>query len=100
MSIKTYTIDTLPENGHPSEREFRLIDIDTGRIEWHRQTKPTDPYGSVLHRVGAPAVMCPSGHVEWWYHGERVVSYDTYQMLTGCSDSDLLILKLRWGDIR
>lgn len=51
-----------------------------------------------LHRFGGPAVEYYDNR-GWYLYGVPVESYDEYKLLTGCSNEDILLLKLMWGNI-
>lgn len=51
------------------------------------------------HRLDGPAVIWRGGEKEWYIHGIRVQDFDDYQGLTGCSDEDVVFLKIKWGEI-
>lgn len=65
-----------------------------GREEWVQD--------GLYHRLDGPAIVPRPGEEEgsyWCIRGISVYSFKEYQELTGCSDSTLLILKLRWKEI-
>lgn len=86
---------------------------------------PRNPLSHLIHRVDAPAAIdgiCEEWRIaneyhridgpafifnsrktrvcrEWWIYGVKVRSFEEYQELTGCSDEDILLYKLKYGDI-
>lgn len=53
------------------------------------------------HRIGGPAVIGNTGkkiYWWWWVHGERMRTWKQYQKFSKCSDSDIIFLRLKWGD--
>lgn len=91
-------------------------------VEHRNGTKKWFQKGS-LHRRGAPAVMLANGcekwfingkyhrvdgpaddkrsdgKVRWFVQGEQIYTYRRFQLLTGCSDEDIVTLKLKYGKI-
>lgn len=53
-----------------------------------------------LHREDGPAVIWYDGECEWHVQGDPIGSYEEFQDATGCSDENLVALKLKYGDIR
>lgn len=50
------------------------------------------------HREDGPAVINHTTECGTWYvRGRIVVSYEQLQRMTGCSDADILIFKLKYG---
>lgn len=53
------------------------------------------------HRIGGPSVI---GHIGgtpylWWYiRHVRMRNWKQYQKFSKCSDSDIIFLRLKWGD--
>lgn len=80
-----------------------------GRV-LHRTNGPAQRYRGVdmwmafgkLHRIGGPAEIPAESHVgilgeNWWLYGIPIGSWEEYQAVTNCPDSDLTILILKWG---
>lgn len=73
----------------------------------HRIDGPAaiDQYGNVwyvaglLHRVDGPAIEHSNGAREWYVYGLWVDTYESFQAASGCSDEDLIVLRLRWGEM-
>lgn len=104
-----YRVDLLHREGAPA------VTYPRGGTEWYEHGK--------LHRVDGPAVMFPDGSEEWYYYGklhrrdgpaitniflgERewwvydtlISSWDMFREESGCSVEEVLILKLKWGEI-
>lgn len=51
------------------------------------------------HRVGGPALIAPDGTTAWYVSGEYMHTWEYYQRATGCSDEELIALKLKYGSI-
>ena len=51
------------------------------------------------HRVDGPAVEWSDGTKLWYVENERIYDYDEYQRVTGSSDSDIMVLRLKYGAI-
>lgn len=49
-----------------------------------------------LHREDGPALLSPAGN-GWYIHGQHITTFARFQELTGISDEELIILKLKWG---
>lgn len=126
MTLPTLTTTEFYSMDSPQlPEEFILKDPLLGTREWHKffisktgWKKPElhrlngpariDKYGSetwykrgYLHRIGGPAIIdrwC--GDHEWWIMGKEITSCERYQQVTGCSGEDILVLKLKWGDIK
>lgn len=52
------------------------------------------------HRVGGPAVTRPDGTMSWWVKGTRAKSALEYQQLTKLSNEEIMVLILKYGDIK
>lgn len=52
-----------------------------------------------IHCENGPAMMLDSGPPAWFVHGERAKTYTEFQELSGISSKDLLVLKLKWGEM-
>lgn len=109
----------------PDEDEYKLRDDEAHTIEWHRRI--TDRNGNPsteIHRIGGPALECDDGSEEWFefgilhriggpasidvsnggsadwcYRGKYILCYKDYQFLTKCSDEDIVMFKLKYGEI-
>lgn len=53
----------------------------------------------LLHRVDGPAVIFGGGAMDWFILGVDIVNFEHFQKKTGCSDEEIMLLKLKWGDI-
>ena len=53
---------------------------------------------AMLHRKGGPAVIYPDGYETWWLLGNKVLSWLDYKFMSGCSDEELMFLKLKYGE--
>lgn len=54
-----------------------------------------------LHRLDGPAIIVSDGRPDqWWVDGYRMESYREFQNSTGCSDEDIILLKIKWGEMR
>lgn len=51
------------------------------------------------HRRDGPAIIHHNGRCEWWVYNEIVRSPEEFQKLTECSDEELIMLLLKYGDI-
>lgn len=51
------------------------------------------------HRVDGPAIIWNNGCVAWWVDGNRIRTYSEFQALTGCSDEDILLYRLKYGSM-
>lgn len=93
--------------------EYWLVDNPNSlgdRIR-HRLDGPAvaDKYGQewsiagFLHRTDGPAREEYLGHMvyyEWFLYGERVRSFREYQIALECSDEDIIMLTLKYGEMR
>lgn len=53
-----------------------------------------------LHRDDGPAVIyADERSPEWAIHGSFIHSYNEFQCLTGCDDSVIILLRLKYGEI-
>lgn len=68
------------------------ITMPDGTKKWYIKDK--------LHRTDGPAVMHGDGRVDWFLHGQQVLSDRAFQRLTSCSDEYLAMLVLKYGAIR
>lgn len=104
-----YHVDLLHRKGAPA------VIYPRGGTEWYEHGK--------LHRIDGPAVAYPDGSKEWFYRGKlhrlngpaimntflnkhewwvndiHISSWDHYQKESDCSVEEVLILKLKWGEI-
>jgi hypothetical protein len=117
----------LKQGSPPKEREFAVVNKKAGKTEWKKRVAEETPLPRithlhyVTHRVGGPAIEYADGYEEWrvdgqlhredgpavvdhheigheWrFKGHQVESYEGFQILTRCSDEDILLLKLKWG---
>lgn len=53
-----------------------------------------------LHRDDGPAMIYVDGRIEWAIHGTFIHSYNEFQRLTGCDDSVIMLLRLKYGEIK
>lgn len=125
MTLPVLTNQEFYAMASPRPREFILKDQMTGIMEWrkffntkegwerselHRLDGPAkiDKHGSetwynkgYLHRIGGPAhINRCNDEQEWWIMGQEILNYEMYQKLTRCSDEEILLLKLKWGEIK
>ena len=109
----------------PEEDEYQVRKSENHSREWHRRIidKDGDP-STEIHRIGAPAIehddgsegwyefgefhriggpafidACDDGEVAWGYRGKYIVCYEDYQYLTNCPDEDIIMFKLKYGEI-
>jgi hypothetical protein len=53
-----------------------------------------------VHREDGPAFFDHlTGQCAWFIHDEQVHTYECFQELTNCSDEDILVFKLKWGEL-
>lgn len=109
---KIHNLALKKSGGGPSKE----VKNDNGTSHWmlgkalHRTNGPAQRYRGVdmwlafgkLHRIGGPAEIPAERYVEilgesWWLYGIPIGSWEEYQAVTGCPDSDLAMLILRWG---
>lgn len=112
----------------PKEREFIVINKMAGKTEWKKRivdkVKSAGVYARfVTHRVDGPALIYADGYQEWrvdgllhrldgpavvdyidlgheWrIRGHQVSSYEEFQLLTCCSDEDIVIFVLKYGEM-
>lgn len=68
------------------------ITYTDGATEWYARNQ--------LHRIGGPAIHGTyPPYVEWYVLGRSVDTWTDYQRLSECSDEELIMLKLKWGEI-
>lgn len=54
-----------------------------------------------LHRIDGPAVIyCSEKSPEWAIKGEFIHSYKRFQELTRCDNSVIILLRLKYGNIK
>lgn len=122
--MKTYPIGAITPFNRPLGEEYITIDPVSGIKEWykvfaykdlgrvavlHRLDGPArlESNGSeswfkrgYFHRMGGPATTDAfDGTEEWWIMGCVINNYKKYQKLTRCPDEEILLLKLKWGEI-
>lgn len=51
------------------------------------------------HRTDGPAIIFAGGKTDWFVEGECIKDYEHFQKLTGRSDAEIILLKLKWGKI-
>lgn len=58
--------------------------------------------GANFHRIGGPAFIQTYNNdvVLWRIQGKEITSWHQYQQMAHCSNEELIILKLKWGQIR
>lgn len=61
------------------------------REEWRRH--------GMLHRRDGPAIVHSDGGQVWWIQGHQILSWLEYQLFTDCPDSDIIMLKIKYGEI-
>lgn len=113
----------------PKEAEYKIRNEEELATEWHlraigKDGKPDTQYHTQTHRIGGPAVEYDDGSEQWYeygelhrvggpavidvrgegeicwaYRGQYVTNYEDYQHLTGCSDEDIVMFKLKYGMI-
>lgn len=122
-TVKTYITSGVTEFDPPPENEYIVVNPIDGTRQWfkvfirngirigrlHRLDNPAwvDTTGSetwfkngYFHRIGGPAFTDRVDDVEeWWIMGIEIDSYEEYQKMTKCSDEEILLLTLKWGDI-
>lgn len=74
----------------PTYRE-EIISIEPGVTEYRR--------GGVYHRLDGPAIEDYVWMHQWYVEGYRIYNYKDFQETTFCSDADILMLRLRFGEI-
>lgn len=52
-----------------------------------------------MHRTDGPAFIWNDGLLEWWVYGKRIYSYKRYKEASGCSSEDIVLFRLKYGDI-
>lgn len=87
---------------HPTEPRSQLIHRADGPAAANRTWEEWRIAGE-YHRIDGPAFIFDGGKTrtcqEWWIYGVRVNSFTEYQAVTGCSNEDILLYKLKYGDI-
>lgn len=108
----------------PEEIEYK-IRYPVVATAWHRQTLYKDgARGTEPHRIGSPAIEYDNGSKQWYeygslhrkdgpavidvnedgviwcFRGRQVTCYAEYQRFTDCSDGDIIIFRLKYGEIR
>lgn len=87
--IQVWWLDGQPHR----ENEPAIVYCNRTHEEWLQ-------HGN-YHRIGGPSVI---GHIGgtpywwWWVHHKRMRTWKQYREITKCSSSDVVFLKLRWGD--
>lgn len=123
--MKTYYIDDFGM-GQEEDAAYKVYNSEGKCVEWWMRTTRAGPYRNyaVLHRENGPAVEYEDGSEEWYLEGklhrvdgpaiidavtgdadwcikhEYIACFDDFQMASGCSDEDLIMLRLKWGEIR
>lgn len=65
---------------------------------WLNGTKEWYENGD-MHRLDGPAMI--GREAVWWaVRGFFITCYEDYQEATGCSDADIITLKLKWGKMQ
>lgn len=108
----------------PEEDEYIVVDPIDGSKVWQRVFR--DRHGvksALMHRVGGPAMITGNGtkiwlhrglldrndgparewnngENEWWIKGDETRTYSDFQRLSGCSDGDILLLKIKYGEMQ
>ena len=52
------------------------------------------------HRLDGPAVIYPNGKVVWYVEGALVLNWEEFQILSGISDEQRVMLTLQYGEIQ
>jgi hypothetical protein len=52
-----------------------------------------------IHRIGGPAIERDDGSYEWYIHDKKYNNGKRYQSAAGLSDSDMMVLRLKYGEI-
>lgn len=127
MTIKTYTCEYIAANGYPSDVEFIVRNDEEQLYQWYAPIKRRfiGAPGVICHRLGGPAIVWDDGSEEWivndelhridgpaevtctadgnrnswWIKGQKIYSYREFQKATGCSDENIILLTLKWGEI-
>lgn len=54
----------------------------------------------IMHRIDGPAAVYPNNPPNTWVvYGKRASNFRQFQTMTGLSDEDILLLKLKFGGI-
>ena len=61
-----------------------------GEIYWYNEN------GDV-HREDGPAIVYPSGDVEWYLYADECDTFEEWLEYTPISDEDKMMLRLRYG---
>lgn len=91
----------------PEEKIYDTLTVWVLNNEHHRTDGPAfinlrgvetwSAFG-IVHRIGGPAVYHPGMlGAQWWVYGVALGSWEEYQAVTNCSDTDLAVLILKWG---
>lgn len=128
--IKVYEFfdaDAYPD-GWPPEAEFARDNPHDGCIEWFKRTGRMSTFSSEnaqvvahredgpaiewydgqkvwmkngrYHRLDGPAVIEEDGYGQWFIDNIPINSYAELQRTTGCSDADILLYKLKYGEMQ
>lgn len=82
--------------GDFAERIYHCLDgpakIDAYGKEWI--------VAGLRHRIDGPAVEDKStSHKTWYLYGIPIYTYKEFQKAAECTDDDIIILKLKWGEM-
>jgi len=55
-------------------------------------------YGQI-HRLDGPAIEWRNGGMSWFINGYEYANFKDFQSAGGLSDSDMMVLRLRYGEI-
>lgn len=100
MTLKSINTASILLGNLPDDDEF-IWETLSGR-SWVRKGGVDPATGKTIlwqHRVDGPAVIWPDGHTTWWVDGNKMLSYSDFQEKTGCTDADILLYKLKYGDM-
>ena len=102
MTLKSYNISIVGilNNDLPDDEEF--IWVTHNKVTWIKQVEKDPITGKStlwLHRMNGPAVMWNNGRTTWWVEGNRILGYPEFQEKTGYSDADILLYKIKYGEI-
>lgn len=123
---KFFTADTYPD-AWPPEAEFARDNPEDGCVEWFKRTGRMSRYDSRVaevvshrengpaiewydgqkvwiidgkwHRTDGPAVIEDDGYGLWFINDIPITSYAVLQSTTGCSDADIVLYKLKYGEM-
>ena len=56
--------------------------------------------GGKLHREDGPAVIWAFGAKEWYVDGKRKIKNSTFQKAAKLTDEDMLMITLKYGDVK